>query len=145
MNDVATRTPVHLWIVAVLATLWNAFGGYDYVMTQSGNEAYMAMFTAEQRVYLESFPTWVDAAWAFGVWGGVLGSLLLLARSRHAELAFAASLLGLLVSSVYQYALTDMPAGMMTPGMIALTVAIWAVAIFLFLYARNLRAKGVLR
>jgi hypothetical protein len=145
MNDIATRTPTHLWIVGGLATLWNAFGGYDYVMTQTGNAAYMAMFTDEQRSYFESFPAWMDTAWAVGVWGGVLGSLLLLARSRHAELAFAASLLGLLVSSIYQYALTDMPAGMMTPAMIALNAAIWVVAIFLFLYARRMREKGVLR
>lgn len=77
--------------------------------------------------------------------GGAAGSLLLLVRSRHAELAFAASLLGLLVSSIYQYGLSDMPDDMMDGAMIATSVAIWVIAILLYLYARSVRAKGVLR
>jgi hypothetical protein len=28
------KTPLHLWIVAVLALLWNAVGAFDYVATQ---------------------------------------------------------------------------------------------------------------
>src|SRR4051812_2966442 len=78
------RTPVHLWTVAVLATIWNAFGCFDYLMTQTRNERYLAGFTDPQRVYFDSFPIWMESAWAFGVWGGLLGSLLLLARSRYA-------------------------------------------------------------
>ena len=31
---VSARTPAHLWIVGALATLWNAFGAYDYLMTR---------------------------------------------------------------------------------------------------------------
>jgi hypothetical protein len=26
-------TPWHLWLVGVLALLWNSFGAFDYVMT----------------------------------------------------------------------------------------------------------------
>jgi hypothetical protein len=29
-----TKTPWHLWVVGILSLLWNAFGGYDYTMTQ---------------------------------------------------------------------------------------------------------------
>ena len=65
------RTPVHLWIVGVLATFWNAFGCFDYLMTQTRNEQYLANFTDPQRVYFESFPVWMEAAWACGVWGGL--------------------------------------------------------------------------
>ena len=43
-----TSTPWHLWAVGVVALLWNGYGGYDYVMTQTDNAAYMAQFTAEQ-------------------------------------------------------------------------------------------------
>jgi len=42
MND-NVRTPLHLWIVAALATVWNAFGAFDYLMTQTRNEAYLAV------------------------------------------------------------------------------------------------------
>jgi hypothetical protein len=139
------RTPVHLWIVGGLSTLWNAFGAYDYVMTQTRNETYLAMFSEAQRAYFDSFPAWMEAAWACGVWGALAGSLLLLARSRYAVLAFGVSLAGLLVSSIYQYGMSSLPADMRTPGMIAISVAIWVIAIALFLYALRMRRRGLLR
>lgn len=139
------KTPVHLWIVGILATLWNAFGAFDYLMTQTRNEAYLAGFTDPQRVYFDSFPMWMEATWAFGVWGGLLGALLLLARSRHAVTAFAVSLAGLAVSTVYQYVLSTPPADMMTGAMIAMNLVIWAVAIGLLWYAVRMRRSGVLR
>ena len=38
---IAARTPVHLWIVGILATLWNCFGAYDYVQTRMRNMDYI--------------------------------------------------------------------------------------------------------
>ena len=144
MND-STRTPLHLWIVAVLATVWNGFGCFDYLLTQTRNADYLANFTDPQRAYFDSFPVWMEAVWAVGVWGGLLGSLLLLLRSRWAVAAFALSLLGLAVSTVYQYVLSTPPPDMMTGKMIAMNVAIWAVAIFLLWYAMRMRGRRVLR
>lgn len=139
------RTPLHLWIVGVAATLWNAFGCFDYLMTQTRNEQYLAHFTDPMRVYFESFPLWMEATWALGVWSGLLGSLLLLARSRYAVAAFALSLAGLAVSTVYQYVLSSPPPEMSSGAMIAMNVAIWAVAIGLLVYALRMRRAGVLR
>ena len=144
MNEMV-RTPTHLWIVGILAVLWNGFGCFDYLMTQTRNADYLAMFTDAQRAYFESFPAWMEGAWAVGVWGGLLGSLLLLARSRWAVIAFGLSLLGLAGGTTYQYILTSPPAEMTSPGMIAMNVAIWAVCIGLFVYAREMRRKGILR
>jgi hypothetical protein len=41
MNDapIAARPPIHFWIIAVLALLWNAMGALDYVATQMKIEA----------------------------------------------------------------------------------------------------------
>jgi hypothetical protein len=144
MNGTA-RTPAHLWIVGGLATLWNAFGAFDYLMTQTRNADYLAHFTDPQRVYFESFPVWMEADWAFGIWGGLAGALLLLLRSRHAVLAFAVSLAGLAISTIYQYVLTAPPADMMTGAMVGMNIAIWAVCIGLLLYAMRMRKAGVLR
>ena len=140
-----TRTPAHLWIVAILATIWNAFGCFDYLMTQTNNEQYLAHFTDPQRVYFASFPLWMEAAWACGVWGGLLGSLLLLLRSRYAVAAFAISLAGLAISTVYQYVLSTPPPDMMNGMMMAMNIAIWAIAIGLLVYAMRMRKQGVLR
>lgn len=144
MNESA-GTPVHLWIVGVLAVVWNSFGCYDYVMTQTGNEQWLAMFTEAQRNYFQSFPAWMEAAWAVGVWGALLGSLLLLIRSKFAVAAYGLSLLGLLVGTVYQYGMSDMPDDMMSPKMLGVSALIWAIAIFLLWYAMRMRGRGVLR
>ena len=139
------RTPLHLWIVGALATLWNGFGALDYFMTQTRNEAYLAGFTDPQRIYFESFPTWMEATWAFGVWGGLAGSLLLLARSRFAVAAYAVSLAGLAASTVWQYVLSSPPEDMTGGAMVAMNVAIWAVAIGLLVYSMQVRRTGALR
>ena len=144
MTD-TVRTPMHLWIVGLLALVWNAFGCFDYVMTQTNNAEYLAMFTDEQRAYFEAFPGWMEAAWAVGVWGALLGSLLLLLRSRWAVTAFALSLLGLALGTLYSYVLSSPPPGMNTPGMIAMNLVVWAGAIFFLIYASRMRGAGVLR
>lgn len=91
------KTPVHLWIIGVIALIWNAGGAYDYVMTQFQDEAYLAMLTDAQRAFLDTGPIWFEAAWAVGVWFSVLGSVLLLLRSRFAGAVFGLSFLGLMV------------------------------------------------
>lgn len=136
---------MHLWIVGALATLWNAFGAFDYLMTQTRNEAYLAGFTDPQRIYFESFPLWMEATWALGVWGGLAGALLLLARSRHAVTAFAVSLAGLAASTLYQYGLSSPPEDMTSGAMVTMNLVIWAVAIGLLVYAVRMRRTGVLR
>ena len=141
-----SRTPAHLWIIGILATLWNAFGCYDYVMTQSKNMAYLEQMGGPDMIeYFTSYPSWAVAVWAVGVWGALLGSVLLLARSRWAVAAFGASLAALIVMAVYQFGITNMPPGMMTPMMWAMTAVIWIVAIALLVYARVMSARGVLR
>jgi lipopolysaccharide export LptBFGC system permease protein LptF len=142
-----TKTPFHLWIVGILSLVWNAGGGFDYVMTQTRNPDYLEMLTPEQLGFLESAPLWFEAAWAVGVWLSIAGSLLLLLRSRYAGSAFALSLLGLIVASIYTYVLSDGGNAMAMSGTGALifTIAIPVILILLLIYARAMTRRGVLR
>ena len=139
------RTPLHLWIVGILSLLWNAFGAMDYTMTMTRNAAYLKSASAAQMAYFGSFPAWAIALWALGVWGALAGSVLLLARSRLAVIAFVVSLAGLAGSTLYQFAVHPVPADMRGPAMLVLNLIIWAAAIGLLLYARSMRQRGVLR
>lgn len=143
MNAMTVRTPWHLWAVGALALVWNGYGGFDYVMTQTQNAAYLAQFTEAQRAYFESFPMWMEAVWAIGVWGGVLASILLLLRSKWAFPAFLASLIAFAISVVY---------GQMSGGneVMGSTGMIFSAVIFLLglgfvMYSRMMTRKGVLR
>ena len=142
---VQARTPAHVWIVGILATLWNAFGAYDYIMTQTNNAAYLSQFSAEERAFFDRFPGWMEAFWALGVWGALIGSLLLLMRSRYAVHAFGLSLVGIVVGMGYQYLVMEAPESLTTGAMAVMPWVILAVGIALFVYARNQAAKGVLR
>ena len=141
---VQTKTPWHLWAVGVISLLWNAYGGYDYVMTNTDNAEYLAAFTPEQAAYFDSFPTWMIAVWAVGVWGAVAGSILLLLRSRFAFPVFAVSLAAFVISLIYNVVLTGGLEIMGTMGMI-MSGVIFVVCLALTLYARAMARKGVLR
>ena len=138
------RTPVHLWIVGIVSLLWNLMGVVDYLGTQLAWEPYMGQFTAEQLAYFYGFPAWAVAAWAFGVWGALAGSLGLLLRRRWAVWAFGVSIAGMVANSFYTLGLSEGTKIMGTGGLI-FTVVIWVVAILLFLYARAMEKRGVLR
>jgi len=142
--------PAHLWIVGILALLWNAFGCYDYLMTQTRGAEYIHSMmpsadAAAIMAYIKGLPVWATAAWAFGVWGGLLGSILLLLRHRWAVPTLGVSLLGAVIGIGYQL-LNPAPVADMHEGMNGvIPYVIIAVALGLFLYARAVAKKGVLR
>jgi hypothetical protein len=139
------KTPFHLWIVGIIALVWNAGGAYDYVMTQTENEAYLAMMSDAQKAFLDNGPIWFEASWAVGVWFSVLGALFLLLRSRLASKAFGLSLIGLIVSSVYSFGIADRTGLDLTPAQLGFTGAIYVVLVLLWIYARAMTRRGVLR
>lgn len=154
MNDavrddvVNNRTPTHLWIVGILALLWNAFGCYDYLMSRMRDTDYMQKMMPDldpqaMLAYTDSFPIWVSFGWGLGVWMGLAGAVLLLVRNRYAVHAFGLSFVGAVLGLGYQMA-NPMPGleGFMATGM---PIFIILVALGQFLYARAQRAKGVLR
>jgi len=143
MTNTNRSTPIHLWIVGVLSLLWNAVGCFDYVATRLRLEFYMSQFTEAQLEYFHSFPAWATAFWAFGVWGALLGSLALLAKSRWAVALFALSLAGMAVSTVYTVFFSDGLELMGTAGNV-FSAVIFVVGVALLVYARAMRARAVL-
>ena len=79
-------TPKHLWIAGILSLLWNGFGGYDFIMTTTQGAEYMRASGFDQAMidYYTAMPAWMYVPWTLGVWGAVIGSILLLMRNRLA-------------------------------------------------------------
>ena len=124
------RRPWHLWLVGILGLLWNLVGAYDYLMTQTQNLSYMSQFTPV-------------AFWALAVWGGVVGTLLLLLRKRLAVGVLLVSFLSMIVTSVYNFILSD-GLEVMGSGAVAFSGLIFVIALGLWLYARAMAQRGVL-
>jgi hypothetical protein len=147
-TTMTTRTPWHLWVVGVLSLLWNAFGAYDFVMSATQGETYWRASGMTQAMidYYHAMPAWMYAPWVIGVWGAVLGSILLLMRHRLAVPVFALSLLGAIVSALYGMVIDKAPPPPPEMAMMAwMPWVIIVVAAFLAWYAWSMKKAGVLR
>jgi len=138
------QTPWHLWAVGILSLCWNAFGAYDYLMSVSLNADYLANYPPEMAEIIKGFPLWATCAWALGVWASVVGSVLLLLRSRYAATAFLISIAGALVSFIYDFTL-KLPAEMDTTMNKAIPLVILIMIVAQWYYARRMTDAGVLR
>ena len=141
---VAAKAPTHLWIVGVLSLLWNGFGCFDYLMSVTHNESWLAGIPPEALAIVDAFPVWATALWALGVWLALLGSVLLLMRNRQATTAFLVSIVGALGSYFYQ-ATTDLPAIMGGAVYWIMPAVIVALAVAQWIYANRMATAGFLR
>lgn len=146
MTNTTSRAPWHLWLVGVIALLFNSIGVFDFVMSLTRGELYMASagMTPEQIAHYQQMPAWMMAVWAVGVWGAFLASILLLLRRKLAFLVFVVSLIAFLISLVYTYVLTD--GGAIMGQQMAIASAVIAILLLFFSwYSHAMGKRGVLR
>ena len=152
------KTPWHIWVVGIVALLWNSGGANDYVQVKLGVESYLQQgadmmgITAGQIIaYYDAFPIWANISWALGVWGAIAGSLLILFRSRFALHAFAISLIGLIVTTIHTVS-APMPRGndaalveAAQTFQMVFSAVIWLSVLLLIYYCYRMQKAGVLR
>jgi hypothetical protein len=141
MSD-AVKAPWHLWVVGVLATLWNGFGAFDFTATFARFGPWLSQLPQPMLEHIYALPPWMWVGWAIGTWGGLIGSVLLLMRNKLAVWGYALSLLGAAGSNLMT--MLDPPpsdAG----GNPVLAAIIIAIAALLLAYAYWLTRRDVLR
>ena len=146
MTDTTIKTPWHLWLVGVIAVLFNAIGAFDHVMSMTQGASYMASagMTPAQIAHYQEMPLWMMVVWAVGVWGAMLGSVLILLRRKLAFPVFTVSLAAFLVSLIYTYVLTD--GGEIMGGQMTITsVVITALLLFFMSYSWLMPKRSVPR
>jgi hypothetical protein len=138
--------PKHLWVVGILSLLWNGYGAYDYPMSHIGGLDFFEAAGLDEAAFawFEAMPAWATAAWAIGVWVSLLGSVLLLLRSRHAATAFLVSIVGALCSFAYQFT-SARPASLEGTMTTVMPIVIMILIAAQWYYARRQAAAGVLR
>ena len=134
------KIPWHLWVVGILALLWNGSGTYTIMMAQAGK---LADLTADEAAYYAAQPIWFVAVTDIALIAAIGGAVALLLRSRIALWLFGISLAAIAVTDIY-----DLVAG--TSRMLASTAAL-LVTVFIFIiallelaYARVMRSRGIL-
>jgi hypothetical protein len=143
---VSKSAPTSFWVISGISLLWNAFGGYDYIMSRTKNTAYLEQMGGAKDIlaWIDAFPLWAQVLWPIGVWASVLGAILLLLRSRHAAMAFLVSLIGAIGGFIGQYSV-PMPASLDTVANKVLPLVILASLVLFWWYSRKQVAAGVLR
>lgn len=134
------KAPWSLWVVGAVALLWNGFGTFLWGGSTFSPETFLAEMPAAHRDYVNGLPDWSSFTWGLGVVAGLVGAVLLLARSRLAPLAFALSLFGAVVNTLV-YVTNPPPPGFFNP---VLTGFIIGFAAFQLWFARRMRAQGTL-
>ena len=146
MTETTIKTPWHLWLVGVVAVLFNAIGVFDFVMSMTQGAKYLASagMTPAQIAHYQEMPAWMTVDWAIGVWGALIGSVLILLRNKLAWPVLAVSLAAFLLSLVYTYVLTD-GGKIMGPQMAITSAVIAGLLAFFIWYAWWMTRRGVLR
>ena len=139
-----TGRPWHLWLIGIIGILWSAMGVVSFMLTEMRVEAVMSRFPPQQRAYFESFPWWSVAFWAIGVFGGVIGCLLLLLKHRRAFHVLLVSLIGTVVSTLGGLFLLGGMQVMRDTDALGLTLFPIIVAAVLASYAGAMSKNGVL-
>jgi hypothetical protein len=136
--------PWHLWLIGIVGGLWSALGVLSFMLTQMKVEAVMSQYPPQQREYFESFPFWAVAFWAIGVFGGVIGCVLLLLKNRFAFHVLLAAVIGAIVSNLGGLFLLGGMEVMGGTSALGFAVFIIILAALQAYYARAMSNNGVL-
>jgi len=145
MSDIRIKTPAWFWVIAILYLLWSFVGCGGYLAEHlMGDAAYGEAFGAEMLSLRGLTPFWATAGYAIGVWGGLVGGLLLLLRKRLSLLFFYASFLGAVIGflpSIFDGRFK----AVMGAGDYGFMVFIWLICLFIIWLARKMLSKGIIR
>ena len=136
--------PWHLWLLGIIGVLWSSIGVISFKLTQMNVEAVMSRFPPQQREYFESFPLWAVAFWAIGVFGSLIGCLLLLLKNRLAFHGLLASAIGAVVSNLGGLFLLGGVEVMRETGGLSFSAVPIIAGALLAWYARAMSKQGVL-
>ncbi len=128
------------WVIGTIALIWNGLGVANYLMQMivDSSDAYREV----ERAIIGGRPAWATAAFAIAVFGGTLGSALLLLKKSVALHLFIASLTGVIVTMIHALGV-DIEFG---PGEVAGIILMpLAVAVFLVWYSKFAESKHWIR
>ena len=137
----SSKPPVWFWVVSAVALLWNLSGVANYLMQAFATPEMLDAMTEHQRDYMENTPAWVTACFATAVWGGTLGSILLLLRKRLAHVVLIISLVAVIGQVSHSIFLSNAievygPSGMILP------IVIVAIGVYLVFFAKKGKDRG---
>jgi hypothetical protein len=139
-----SKPPIWFWIVSAIALLWNLMGVKAYLDQAYGTNDVLGEIANAAKDLIDPTPAWVTSAFAIAVFGGAVGSLLLLLRRSLAHTILIVSLMGIVAQMSYNLFMTDNPTDS-GPGGMLMVVMIIAAGIGLVFFAKKAKTSGWLK
>jgi len=135
----ARKLPWHLWVVTVLALLWNGAGAYTIMMAQAGK-----LYDLEpgEAAYYDAQPLWFVVLTDIALAAAVAAAATLLLRSKISAWLFALSLSAILVTNAYELA-AGTSRMLVTRGALVVTIIIVLIAAFELGYAWAMTRRSI--
>ncbi|KGL63308.1 hypothetical protein [Polaribacter sp. Hel1_85] len=143
MKENTNKPATSFWVIGIIALIWNLMGVMAYLGQAFMTDDMKAALPEDQQALYENIPTWVTAAFAIAVWGGLLACILLLMRKAMAKSIFVISLIGIIVQMVYNFFISGAmdvygPLEMIMPLMVLV------IGVFLVWYSKKCADDGIL-
>ena len=135
------KAPWHLFVVAVVALLWNGAGAYTIMMAQAGK-----LYDLEpgEAAYYSAQPLWFVVVTDIALVAAIAAAVALLSRKSIAVWLFALSLGAIVVTNSYEFAASTSRA-LLSRAALVVTVIIVLIAVFELAYAWAMQRRAVLR
>ena len=123
MNTATNKPATWFWIVSTIALVWNLMGVMAYITQVTMSPETLQAMPEPKRALYVSIPMWATGAFAFAVWGGAAGCVLLLLRKKLATGLLILSFAGILVQLYHSFFISNSievygPGGMIMPIMV---------------------------
>ena len=103
MADKASATHWSFWLIGAVALIWNIMGCINFVVQM--NPGLVAHYRDSEQMIVAGRPLWATMGFGLGVFGGALGSVMLLARRGRAFHIFLLSLAGVVIATIHSLGL----------------------------------------
>jgi hypothetical protein len=142
-DDRFTPRPVARWYMAaaIASLLFMLFAVWGEVMTETADPATLPL---DQRVMVESRPSWMVIAYAVAVWSGLAGAILLVLKRKLAQPLLLVSLAAAALTFL-PYAAVPAIRDNITTNDIAVAIVVLAITWTIFWFARHSAHRGWLR
>ncbi|MDH3440262.1 MAG: hypothetical protein OEM63_05900 [Gammaproteobacteria bacterium] len=143
MNEkvISAKPPKSFYWIAGAAFVWDLLGVMAYISTVTVSPEALAALPEAQRELMANTPAWSTGLFAIAVWGGVIGTLLLLLRKAFALPVLIVSLAAVVINGVYTWFMTN-ALEVMGVGQAMFAAVIFAIAAFLVWFANDAKGKG---
>ena len=140
-EEISERPPKSFYWIAGAAFVWDLLGVAAYIGTVTASPEALAELPAAQQELIANTPAWSTGLFAIAVWGGVIGTLLLLLRRALALPVLIASLAAVVINGGYTWFMTN-AFEVLGAGQAMFSAVIFVIAAFLVWFANDAKGKG---